>query len=242
MNHISFDPFKVLGQTILHGDSRWYLPLLEEKIDCVITDPPYGVDFVSRRAETAAGKKWVRPVAADKSLQGAIDLFLEVMEPIIPKLADEADLYFFTRWDIVDEWIKVVKALSPDIDYKMMLIWDKGIPGMGDIDANWGCGHEIVLYCKKGRRDVPYRRSSIIAVDKVHSTQLIHPTEKPVALLEYFVTMSTSPGDLIVDPFSGSGSTVVAAQRNGRRALGIELDIDHFRRSRLRLDQPVMEF
>lgn len=66
-----------------------------------------------------------------------------------------------------------------DFAYKMLLVWDKGIPGMGDIDANWGCGHDLILYCKRGRREVAYRRSGIIAVDKLGSKQHVHPTEKP---------------------------------------------------------------
>lgn len=241
MNFEPMESWLVPGQTIMHGDSRLIIPALDETIHCVITDPPYGVNFVSRRAETAEGKKWVKAVQNDSDLGGAIDLFLEVMEVILPKLADEADLYVFTRWDIVGTWIDVVNSL-PDIQYKMMLVWDKGIPGMGDIDANWGCGHELILYCKKGRRDLPYRRSSIIAIDKVHASKLIHPTEKPVALIEKFVEMSTRPGELVVDPFSGSGSTVIAAQRLNRRALGVELDNDHYRRSSLRLAQPTLGF
>jgi DNA modification methylase len=209
--------------------------------NCVITDPPYGVDFRSRRAETPEGKRWVADIANDKELDGAIALFHEVMFPICKAMPDNSDLYVFTRWDIVGEWITAVRAL-PGFQYKMMLVWDKGIPGMGDIDSNWGCGHELILYCKKGRRDIPYRRSSIIAVDKVHATQHIHPTEKPVGLLEKLIEMSTDPGDLIVDPFSGSGSTVVAAQRTGRSAIGIEENEGFVLASRIRITQDVMSF
>lgn len=213
----------------------------DQPVKLVLTDPPYGVNFVSRRAATPEGKKWVRPVAADATLAGAIELFNDVMDGLLPRCDDEAELYVFTRWDIVDEWIRVVRGLDRHgFKYKMLLVWDKGIPGMGDIDSNWGCGHELVLYCKKGLRLVPKRRSSIVAVDKVHTSRAIHPTEKPVALLEEYIKMSTDPGDLVVDPFAGSGSTLEACLRTGRNGLGFELDPMYVDRIQNRLTQDTL--
>lgn len=226
---------------IMFGDCRQLSPALEDKsIDCVITDPPYGVNYRSRSAVTAEGKKWVQEIANDADLTGAINLFHEAMAPIVKdKMKDNSDLYVFTRWDIVGEWIKAVEYL-PGIKYKMLLVWDKGSPGMGDIDANWGCGHELILYCKKGRRDVSYRRSGIISIERVPKTQIVHPTEKPVALLETFIEMSTKPGDTVLDLFSGSGSTSVAAKNTGRNSYAYEVDKDFYERSMARLEQGVL--
>lgn len=229
------------SQEIWQGDARKLVHMVPDGINCILTDPPFGVDFVSRRAITPQGKRWVAPVVGDSSLEEAGNLFLEVVKPLVAKTAEEAEMYVFTRWDIVDVWINLVRQLTP-FQYKMMVIWDKGYPGQGDIDSNWGCGHEIILYAKKGRRDVPYRRSSIIAVDKVHASQIIHPTEKPVGLIEKLLEMSTNRGDLVVDPFSGSGSTVVAAQKMSRSAIGIELETRYVLAAEKRLSQPVMEF
>lgn len=224
---------------IWQGDCRDLIPLLEDNsIRCVVTDPPYGVNFVSRRATTPEGKRWVAPVANDGNLDGAVDLFLEVMDLLAPKMMDPSELYVFTRWDIVDTWIGVVRSLERyGFKYKMMLVWAKGYPGQGDIDCNWGCGHELILYCKRGRREVPYRRSGIIAVDKLHASAHIHPTEKPVSLIETLIEMSTDPDDLVVDPFSGSGSGIVAAQQQGRRGIGMELEQRYVEAARGRLSQ-----
>lgn len=209
-------------------------------IDCIVTDPPYGVNFVSRSAVTAEGKQWVKPVANDEGLDGALGLFREVMEPLVTQKAKaDCDIYVFTRWDIVAEWMAAVDSL-PGVSYKMLLVWDKGSPGMGDIDANWGCGHELILYAKKGRRDVRYRRSGILSIERVMPVNAIHPTEKPVPLLEKLIDMSTDPGDLVVDPFSGSGSTSVAAMNLGRSSIAFEVDPDHHRRSTERLTQTTM--
>lgn len=215
-----------------------FIPKLpDNSIDCVVTDPPYGVDFHSRSAVTAEGKKWVKKVANDNNLEGALALFAEVMSALESKVADQCDVYVFTRWDIVGAWIDSIAYDVPWLKYKMLLVWDKGSPGMGDIDSNWGCGHELILYCKKGLRDVAYRRSGIIAVDRMSPKKAIHPTEKPVPLLEKFVEMSTAPGDVVFDPFSGSGSTAVACNNLGRIGIGTELDTDHYRRSLQRLSQ-----
>ncbi len=225
-------------QEIWHGDSRLLAADLPDGINCFVEDPPYGVDFVSRRAVTPGGKKHVAAISGDGDLDAAFKLFDEVNDAILPKAAPECELYVFTRWDIVGDWITKVRELERHgFVFKMKLIWDKGIPGMGDIDANWGCGYEEILYLKKGRRDVHHRRSAIIHVDKLGSAQHIHPTEKPVGLIEKLIEMSTNRGDMVVDPFSGSGSTATAAMRQGRNAIGIEADERYIAPSRLRLQQ-----
>lgn len=205
-------------------------------IKCVVTDPPYGVAFTSKRVKTPEQLQYVRPIANDGDLESALALFGDAMDKILPYTAEEAELYVFTRWDIVGHWIDAIKALGEyGFAYKMMLVWVKGDPGLGDIDCNWGCGHELILYAKKGRREMPYRRSGVISVDRVHSTRAIHPTEKPVALIEKLLEMSTNHGDLVVDPFSGSGSTMVAAQNLGRLGHATEVDSTYVKRSRERL-------
>lgn len=239
---------------IIHGDSRDYIPKIHTPINCVLTDPPYGVDVEMNSAQSSEHRAVNQKIENDGDVVTAIDLFYSVMGKIIPKLADQADIYVFTSWQVLDAWMPAVRMLSQlredgslaytelhDISLKMMGVWDKGYPGKGDLVANWGCGHEIWLYLKKGRRPNPYRRSSIIHVDKVASGQNIHPTEKPVPLLERLIEMSTDPGDLVVDPFSGSGSTSVAAQRLGRNSLAFEIDNEPPRsfvdKSRARLEQ-----
>ena len=220
------------------GSCLDYLHKIKTPINCVRTDPPYGMDFQSNNTRLAESKKFSKKIAADADLESALNLFAEVMDALTPKLADQAEVYVFTAWHILDSWMPLLRTWEKDgIKLKMMLVWDKGFPGLGDLDGNWGCGHEVILYLKKGRRPVPYRRSGIIHVDKVASGQNIHPTEKPVALIEKLIEMSTDPGDLVVDPFSGSGSTSVAAQNLGRNSLAFEIDPEHYERSTKRLEQ-----
>lgn len=221
---------------IMFGDSRDYIPRITTPINCVITDPPYGMDFQSNNTRLPDSKKFTKKLEGDLTPEEAIATFESIMGVIIPKLADMAEVYVFTAWHVLDAWMPAVRGL-PDLTLKQMLVWDKGYPGLGDLEANWGCGHEVILYLKKGRRPVPFRRSGIIHVDKIASGKNIHPTEKPVGLLTHLIEMSTDPGDFIVDPYSGSGSTAVAAQQLGRNSLSFEIDEQYIEPSRGRLRQ-----
>lgn len=209
-------------------------------INCVLTDPPYGVSYRSRHATTPDGKHYVEDVHADDDLDGAVALFRDVMDAMGRSpggFADECELYVFTRWDIVDTWMNVVRTLGHGFRYKMLLVWDKMEPGTGDIDTNWGCGHELILYGKRGKRDVNMRRGGVIAHPKVPPQHIIHPTEKPVRLLEKLLEVVTDEGDLVVDPFGGSLSTARAAANLNRDFVTIEQNAEFVRRGKQRLDQ-----
>jgi adenine-specific DNA-methyltransferase len=252
----------VSKNVIMHRDSREVIPSIATPINCVITDPPYGMDFHSNSAQTPLGKQFTKKIDGDDNMIEAIELFHSVMGPILGKLADQAELYIFTAWHILEWWIPAVKELTfiqddgtranncwmldavtgrevmrnpkgfdRGIRLKQMLIWEKGDPGQGDLAANWGCGHEVALYLKRGRRPIPKRRSAVLHFDKVRTGTNIHPTQKPVPLLKTLIEMSTDPGDLIVDPFSGSGSTSRAAKEMDRNSLAFEIEKDYFDRS-----------
>jgi len=221
---------------ILHGDCRELGATVDRPIQCIITDPPYGMDFQSNNTRKVESKKYSQKIKGDQGLDAAILLFRQAMKPLLPRMDTESEMYIFTAWHILDTWMPLVRRI-PDFELKQMLVWDKGYPGLGDLEGNWGCGHEVILYLKKGRRKMPYRRSGIIHVDKIASGKNTHPTEKPVPLIEKLIEMSTDPGDLVVDPFSGSGSTSVAAQNLGRDSIAFELDEMHFQNSTERLKQ-----
>lgn len=240
----------MIKNVIIHGDSRDYIPRIKTPINCVITDPPFGVDYQSNSAVLPKSRQVNRKIQDDADPEYAIRVFHSIMGNIIPKLADEADIYVFTSWTVVDLWIPAVRQLNrlgPDgclweklnhgIELKMMLIWDKGEPGQGDIDGNWGCGHELILFAKKGRRKMPFRRSGVLHCNKVPAGQNWHPTQKPHQLIEILVAASTNPGDLVVDPYSGSGSTSIACKNLGRNSLAFDIDKEYVRKSEEALSQ-----
>jgi site-specific DNA-methyltransferase (adenine-specific) len=221
---------------IWHGDSIKLAADLPSPIHCLITDPPYGIDFESNSVRRgASADEYNDKIDNDGDVDGALEVFQAVMEHVAPKLADDADVYVFTDWTVAPQWSDAMADMG--LPVSMQLIWEKGYPGLGDLTYNWGCGYEVILYCKKGRRPVNHRRRGVISIPRVPSGKNIHPTEKPVALIEELIKVSTNPGDMIVDPFSGSGSTTLAAQRTGRNCIGIEKSKKYVTKSQARLEQ-----
>lgn len=216
---------------IWHGDSVELCKKFQAKkmVNCVITDPPFGVNNQSRAALTSVAKVNARKIANDESPEKAIEVFNNVMDSLLPGTVDECDLYIFTSYQVLKEWLAVADNLDRHGFYrKAVLVWEKDGPGMGDLEY-WGMGAEFILYLKKGKRprSAP-RRNCVLHISQLRPNQLIHPHEKPEALLAELIKFSTNKGDFIVDPFSGSGSVVRAAKTLGRNSIGIELDDKNF--------------
>lgn len=231
-----------MSNQVWNGTAEDLVGDLPDGINCVLTDPPYGVDFESNFATNAtAVKKYNQKIANDADPEEALASFMHTMHLLIPKLADEAEVYIFTAWQVFSEWEAALRTL-PDLELKNVLIWEKGWPGMGDLETNWGCGYEMIFYMKKGRRPVPERRRGVITINRLANGKNIHPTEKPVQLLEILLKMSTDEGDLVVDPYAGSGSAIWAAQRLGRLGIGIEKDEDYASDANERLEQSGFSF
>lgn len=215
---------------IWHGDSVQLCERFKEgRVQCIITDPPFGVDNQSNMATTAEGKSNARKIANDSDPKIAINVFNRVMDVLLPKTADNTDMYIFTAHQVLKEWLGVADDLGRHgFRRSGILVWVKDGPGMGNLDA-WGMGYEFIIFLKKGNRArTAQRRTGILEIPQLRPTELIHPHEKPVPLLDQLIRHSTSAGDFIVDPFCGSGSTVRAAKAAGRSAVGIELDERNF--------------
>ena len=167
-----------------------------------------------------------RKIANDESPEKAIQTFRDVMDVVIPGMMDESDIYIFTSYQVLSNWMVFTDEYFKQYDFvrKALLVWEKDGPGMGDLDV-WGMGSEFILYFKRGKR-VPTakRRNNVFRSPQVRPGSLIHPHEKPTPLLEQFIKYSTEPGEFLVDPFGGSGSLVRAARNVGRSAVAIEYD------------------
>lgn len=219
-------------QDIWNGDSIELCDRLKPNVNCVITDPPFGVDNQSHSAVTPHGRANARKIANDESPEVAIGVFNAVMDVLLPKTVDEADLYIFTAYQVLRDWLEVADSLARHGFRRCaILVWEKDGPGMGNVDS-WGIGTEFILFLKKGNRQMTdKRRSPVLHFPQVPAKKLIHPHEKPIELIKPLIQHSTARGDLIVDPFCGSGATIRAAKALNRSALGMEMDKMNFDRA-----------
>jgi DNA modification methylase len=216
---------------IWHGDNSELCQKFKPgTIQSLITDPPFGVDNLSNMAVTKEGKDYARKIANDENPEVAKAVFTKMWKSMAPAMKPDSDIYIFTAHQVLEDWLVFTRELFAPEGYnrKAILVWEKDGPGMGDLQS-WGMGCEFVLYYKRGSRErTDTRRNNVLHSPQLRPTELIHPHEKPLPLLELLIKHSTDKGDWVVDPFAGSGSLVRAAEHLGRNAIGIEYDEKNF--------------
>lgn len=222
------------GIVIYHADCREILPLLEpNSVDLVLTDPPYGVRYVTSWRSRV--DPLVAPIAGDDSLES-----LEAIVPVIEQLMlDDRHAYVFASSTKIGETQALV---ARHLQVKNVLIWDKGDRGtVGDLKAGYGVNWEAVIYASKGRRAFNGPRPrALFRYDWSGVDDPVHPTVKPVGILRTFIERSSNPGEVVLDPFMGSGTTLRAAKDLGRKAIGIEISEEYCKVAVKRLQQQVL--
>lgn len=219
--------------TIYHGDCRDVLPdLPPASVDLVATDPPYGVRYVTARRSLS--DKLRVGIANDENL----DVVAAVWPNVMRALADDRHWYAFASPRRIVEADKVFGGS------KQLLAWDKGDRGtVGDLECGFGEAWEAIFYGMKGRRPLNGKRPrTVIRYDWWGTMDPVHPTVKPVDLLARLICWSTNVGEVVLDPFMGSGTTLRAAKDLGRRAIGIEIEEKYCEIAAKRLSQKVFSF
>jgi DNA modification methylase len=214
-------PIEIINtnQIILLGDSVEILPTLEKKsFDLLLSDPPYGMDFKS-------GWNNQEKIANDK-IEDTITLFENVLRESVPLLKDDAHFYLFGNIDYLPEIKPIIEKY---LNLKNVLIWDRKVIGMGDLKT-YGFSYDVVYfgYNKKWKDLNGTRDRDILQFNRVTPSANIHPTEKPIDLLEYLIKKSTNENDKILEPFAGGGSTLIACKNTNRLATGIEIEDKYF--------------
>jgi site-specific DNA-methyltransferase (adenine-specific) len=189
-------------------------------VDMVLTDPPYGMDYQSNRRTATDRFAKISNDAELGWLEGFVDECSRVMR-------DNSAAYVFCSWHKVDVF---KQAFEKKFKIKNVIVWVKNNHGSGDLRGAYAPKHEFILYMHKGRSLLRNSRTpDVMFADKVSGSKMVHPTEKPIPLLERFVVNNTDEGDTIVDPFMGSGTTGVACVNTGRNFIGIEMDSAYFK-------------
>ena len=211
------------GHRLLCGDStvaESYDRLLEgEQVDMVFTDPPYNVNYANSAKDKMRGKD--RAILNDNLGDGFYDFLLAALTPTIAHC--RGGIYVAMSSSELDVLQAAFRAAGGK--WSTFIIWAKNTFTLGR--ADYQRQYEPILYgwpegaqrhwC--GDRD----QGDVWNIKKPQKNDL-HPTMKPVELVERAIRNSCRPGNVVLDPFGGSGTTLIAAEKSGRLARLIELD------------------
>ena len=198
--------------TLYNADCRELLPLLG-KFDLLLTDPPYGMNYQSNYRAKKHEK-----ITGDNSVP--VGFLVDCIQQ------SQNAAYIFCRWDNIPEMPKP----------KSVIAWVKNNWSMGDLEHEHGRQWEACLfYPKDGHRFIK-RIPDVIHAQRTQNE--LHPTQKPVLLLAAII--GCNAGGTILDPFAGSGTTLVAAKLEGRKAVGIEISERYCEIAAKRLSQQLL--
>jgi len=208
-----------LNQKIILGDSIKVLPTLEKKsFDLLLSDPPYGMDFKS-------GWNNKEKIQNDKIVD-TVTLFEDVLKESVPLLKDNAHFYLFGNINFIGDIRPIIEKY---LNLKNVLIWDRKVIGMGDLKS-YGNSYDIIYFgYNKVWKDLNGTRDrDLLSYSRIDPAKNIHPTEKPIDILEYLIKKSSNENDKILEPFAGGGSTLLACKNLNRFATGVEIEEEYY--------------
>jgi len=201
----------------------------DDSVDCVITDPPYGMD-ISFGDISAIESRDMRNSVEGDGKDEALELFEAVMSGADKALTDEGHLYCFATWRTAHEFRTIIE--NHGFTVCNYLVWEKADASQfatfgPDSLPRYAYKHEFILFAVR-ERGKPLDGSPDEMFDYLEA-RWSDVVEKPESLLVELVQTSTFEGDTILDPFMGSATTAVAAIQNNRDYVGFEIDEDNYR-------------
>jgi DNA modification methylase len=221
-------PVSVAGDLWLLGDHRVMCGdatdlkavrklIAGEQADLVFTDPPYNVDYEGYTADklTIKGDK-MKPAEFDKFLRGTFVSYRAVVK-------QGASMYVCHASSVQREFQNALEASGFEV--RCQIIWAKNTFAWGH--GRYKFQHEPIFYCHRAKQsDAWYgdKSQSTLWQEKKPAANRLHPTMKPIELIERALLNSSKGGDCVLDLFGGSGSTLVAGERRNRKSRLMELD------------------
>lgn len=253
--------------TIYHGDARDILPELAE-VACWVTSPPYnvGVDYADHADDLNWGQYWSLASGIADGLhrctipggRGWLNTAVSVPRETGPHVEGKR------REPLAHEWLERLRCAG--FDYADTIAWPSA-RGAGTAWGSWQSpsapnlrgDHETihVVYRDQWERTAPVgheawrdtigdwpklTRTVWDDIAPAHRNEDGHPVPFPVELAARCIRLSTWPGETVLDPFMGSGTTLLAARNIGRKAIGIELSEAYCEQTAIRLSQTALDF
>ncbi len=211
---------------ILKGDCLSLLSkVADSSVKAIITDPPYFLGMTHNGQKGCFGDLAICEPFYEK-------LFKEFRRVLM----EDGCVYFFCDWR---GYAFYYPLFDRELGAKNLLVWDKG-SGPGNY---YTLEHELVLFSTlnsqwrcKGARNIIRGIASFRCGAKKTNGEKVHPTQKPVELIEKFVLDSTKENETVLDTFMGSGTTGLACANLGRRFIGMEIDKGYFNIAKTRIE------
>lgn len=232
--------------TLLNGDCLELLPtLLDKSVDMVLTDPPYGTTACKWDSVIPFEPMW-RELKRIVKPNGAICLFGSEPFSSALRMSNIKMFKYDWVWDKVTASGFAIAKICPLKQHELISVFGRGrlnyIPQMSKMDKpeNYKCyakSESSPLKYNDGKRRTRTHKypKTILSHSNANRKGRLHPTQKPVALLEYLIKTYTLKGETVLDFTMGSGSTGVAAKNLKRKFIGIELDDNYYKVAKKRI-------
>lgn len=230
----------------------------DESVDLVVTDPPYKIATGGCKVNVDASinpsrklnrgiaandlkSKWIKKSNVDFIRTGSLFKhntikFSDWIPEVYRVLKNQTHAYFMVNDRNLNELM--TEAIKAGFKLQSVLVWKKN---NATPNKYYMKNCEFIVMCRKGKAKniANMGTKNVLEVNNIIGSKT-HPTEKPVELLEILIRNSSKQGDVVFDPFLGTGSTLVSVQNLGRNGIGVEIDEQYFEIAQKRL-QPVYE-
>lgn len=217
--------------TLYHGDCLEVMPLLGQSIDVILTDPPFFMPATHYSSRTQWQRSW-----GDTGILASF--WKQVLDVAIPTMKPEG--HFISFCDGASYPVFYPETYRR-FDSISSLVWNKGRIGMG---SPWRNQHELMIAArwKGSHRSDDRGQADVFTHAPVTSSRRLHPVDKPVELLAQILSPITPPSGIVLDPFAGGGSTLLAATQSGFKSFGIESEERYCEIIAKRCAQNVLDF
>ena len=207
--------------------------LKDSSIDLIVTDPPFGNTVIEQEEGESRGETKHYTALLTETDNMNEEKVEELMKELIPELfrvlKPSSHLYMFFSFNMYTELHTLLKEagfiLAP-----VPLIWDKKRTTSAFMGYDYAPCYEPILFAHKPPREKRLIKSerSILSYAALHANKKKHPFQKPQPLLQKLISQSSKYNEIVLDPFAGSGSTLVAAHSLKRSFIGFEINEKSF--------------
>ena len=233
--------------TIMNGDCIEKMTSIpDNSIDLLLTDPPYNLGLFMKSRGTNMGKLRENHFAVScwdqlstTEWTAKMDVFFEMASRIMKKRG--AAIIFMS---LIKVQSIIELAVKHGFYYKTTGVWHKTNPIPRNMNLQFVNSTEAWVYFtygaatgvfnNEGRVEHDFFETSVVPLSEKKCGK--HPTQKPIGLMKHFIKLLTNEGDVVLDPFMGSGSSGVAALQLKRKFVGIELSQDYFAIAKQRIE------